>query len=282
LILSSTDAMKIQNKAIFLAVLAVGVLSTIAPSAFAQSVTIPSGTSVPGCEEDNSCWDPTEVTVEVGATVTWTNDDAASHTVTAGDLQVDPDNVGEDVPNGFDSGMMLSGATFSHPFDVEGSYPYFCMIHPWMVGTVIVQEAMAEEGVIMVSIETGEGIAGETVDITVTITDAEGNSVEHVNYDIMATHGTETVLDDTGIHDHDGVMTHTTTALPMDASSTMPVIVNVEFLGFGIDPPFTGPIGYVETAQIVPEFGTIAMMILGVSIVSIIALSAKSRVILKL
>ena len=68
----------------------------------------------------------------------------------------------------------------------------------------------------------------------------------------------------------------------MDASDETPVDVSIEFLGFGIDPPFTGPIGHVETAQIVPEFGTIAMMVLGISIVSIIALAAKSKVIPRL
>jgi len=268
--------MKIQNKAIFLAVLSIGVLSTIAPAAFAQTVSAPVGSAVPGCEETDECFLPPTITVDVGATVTWTNDDNAAHTVTSGSAADGPDG-------NFDSSLFMAGATFEATFDTAGEYPYFCMVHPWMAGVVIVGEAMAEEGGIMVSIETGEGNAGETVDITVTITDADGNSVEHVNYDIMATQGSETVLDDTGVHDHDGVMTHTTTmALPLDASDTMPVNVNVEFKGFGIDPPFTGPIGYVETAQVVPEFGTIAMMILGVSIVSIIALSAKSRVILKL
>ena len=275
LILSSTDAMKIQNKAILLAVLAVGVLSTIAPSAFAQTVSVPVGSALPACADTNECWDPSEITVDVGATVTWSNDDTAAHTVTSGSAVDGPDGI-------FDSSLFMAGDTFPWTFDTAGEYPYFCIVHPWMSGVVIVQEAMAEEGGIIVSIETTEGKAGETVDITVTITDAEGNSVEHVNYDIMATHGTETVLDDTEVHDHDGVMTHTTMALPLDASDTMPVNINVEFLGFGIDPPFTGPIGYVETALIVPEFGTIAMMILGVSIVSIIAISAKSRVILKL
>jgi len=151
------------------------------------------------------------------------------------------------------------------------------MVHPWMAGFVIVS---AGGGELMVSIETTPGNAGETMDVTVTITNMDGSSVEHVNYNVMATQGTETVLDDTEVHDHDGVMTHTTMALPMAASDEMPVDVSVEFLGFGIDKPFTGPIGYMEEAQVVPEFGTtIAMMILGVAIVSIIALSAKSRVI---
>jgi len=80
-----------------------------------------------------------------------------------------------------------------------------------------------------------------------------------------------------GVHDHDGVMTHTSMALPMAASDEMPVDVSVEFLGFGIDEPFTGPIGDMETAQVVPEFGTIAALILVVAIVSIIAVTAKSK-----
>jgi len=272
--------MRIHNKAIFLAMLSIGVLSTIAPSAFAQTVSVPAGTSVPGCEETNECWDPAVITVDVGATVTWSNDDSAAHTVTAGDLSVDPDTVGSELPNGFDSSLFMAGTTFEVTFDTAGTYPYFCQVHPWMAGMVIV-EAAAAEG-IMVSIETTPGNVGETMDVTVTITNMDGSSVEHVNYNVMASQGTETVLDDTEVHDHDGVMTHTTMTLPMAASDEMPVDVNVEFLGFGIDPPFTGPIGQVAEKQIVPEFGTIAMMILGVGLVSIIAISAKSRVILKI
>jgi len=267
--------MKIQNKAIFLAVLSVGVLSTIAPAAFAQTVSVPAGTSVPGCEEDNSCWDPADITVDVGATITWSNDDTAAHTVTSGSAADGPDGV-------FDSSLFMSGAEFSHTFDTEGTYPYFCMVHPWMAGTVIVGEAMAEEGGIMISIEAEPAAAGETTDVTVTITNMDGSATEHVNYDVMATQGSDIVLDEKGVHDHDGMMTHTTMALPVDASSTMPVDVTVTFNGFGIDPPFTGPIGEGSTMKVVPEFGTIAMMILGVAIVSIIALSAKSRVIPKL
>ena len=275
MILSSTDAMKIQNKAIFLAVLTVGVLSTIIPSAFAAEVIVPAGSNLPGCEDTNECWFPAEISVGVGETVTWSNDDTAAHTVTSGSAADGPDGV-------FDSSLFMAGAEFSHTFDAAGEFPYFCMVHPWMAGVVIVQEAMAEEGGIIISIEAEPATAGETTDVTVTITNMDGSATEHVNYDVMATQGDEIVLDDTGVHDHDGVMTHTTMALPFDASGEMPVDVTVTFNGFGIDPPFTGPIGESNMMQVIPEFGTIAMMILGVSIVSIIALSAKSRVILKL
>ncbi len=245
------------------------------PTAFAAEVSVPEGSGVPGCEETDECWFPSVVTVDVGETVTWLNDDTAAHTVTSGTAADGPDGV-------FDSSLFMAGTTFDVTFDEAGTFDYFCMVHPWMAGQVIVGGEGMMEGGLMVSIETTPGSAGETMDVTVTIT-MDGNSVEHVNYNVMATQGTETVLDDTEVHDHDGVMTHTTMALPMAASDDNPVDVEVEFLVFGIDKPFTGPIGYMEEAQVVPEFGTtIAMMILGVAIISIIAISAKSRVIPRL
>ena len=246
------------------------------------TITIPQGTGVPECQETNECFIPYVVTIDVGTTVTWSNDDIAAHTVTSGNKDDGPDGV-------FGSSLFMAVATFEHTFDVAGEYPYFCMVHPWMEGVVIVGAAAEGimEGELMISIEAEPAAAGKTTDITVTFItmDDTGEDI-HVNYDIMATQGDEIVLDEKGVHDHDGVMTHTTMALPFDASSEMPVDVTVTFNGFGLpdtDPStWTGPVGEVGTMQVVPEFGTIAMMILGVSIVSIIALSTKSRVIPKL
>jgi len=267
--------MKINsNHSLLLLAVVAGIVATI-PAAFAAEVSVPAGTAVPGCEETNECWDPPKITVAVGETVVWTNDDASAHTVSSGTLDPGPDG-------NFDSSLFLAGATFEWTPDAEGEYPYFCMVHPWMVGMVIVGEAMAEADEIMVSITTGDAGSGEMMTVTVEITDIDGNAVEHVNYDVMATQDGTTVLDDTGVHDHDGVMEHTTMALSMAASDATPVDVQVTFNGFGIDPPFTGPVGEVATKQVVPEFGTIAMMILGISIISIIAITAKIRVIPKL
>jgi len=122
-----------------------------APTAFAEmtaSVSVPAGSSLPGCEveevdgvETNMCWLPAEVTVDVGGVVTWSNDDTAAHTVSS----ALPTSPSEEVGALFDSGLFLAGTTFSHTFDEEGEFDYFCIVHPWMQGMVIVGEAMAEE-----------------------------------------------------------------------------------------------------------------------------------------
>ena len=100
----------------------------------------------------------------------------------------------------------------------------------------------------------------------------------HVTYDIIATHNGETILDETGVHVHGGEGSHKTSALTAPASDDNPIDVTVTFRGFGMPgDDMTGPIGLTNTAQVVPEFGTIAAMILVVAIVSIIAITSKSR-----
>jgi plastocyanin len=72
-------------------------------------------------------FNPGEVTVKPGETVTWTNDDSVGHDVTA---------------DGFksgDPGGMQQGDTFEHKFDKAGTFDYVCTVHPGMKGTVLVQ-----------------------------------------------------------------------------------------------------------------------------------------------
>jgi nitrite reductase (NO-forming) len=75
-------------------------------------------------------YSPNPVQVSTGATVTWTNDDSQPHTATSGE-NATPDQR-------FDSGIMAPAATFEHTFTEAGEYPYFCLLHPNMVGTVSV------------------------------------------------------------------------------------------------------------------------------------------------
>ncbi|MGQ0605469.1 MAG: cupredoxin domain-containing protein, partial [Candidatus Nitrosotenuis sp.] len=90
-------------------------------------VSIPKGSSTPGCEADDACYVPAEITVGTGGTVTWTNDDTAAHTVTSGTPIDGPDGI-------FDSSIVMSGNTFEYTFEEAGEYDYFCIVHPWMTG----------------------------------------------------------------------------------------------------------------------------------------------------
>ena len=102
-----------------------------------NTVDIPAGTAVPGCEIDDWCYMSGKLTVDAGTTVTWINSDTLPHTVTSGNA--DADAVGVDVPNGFDSGFMSGGDEYEQVFDVAGLYDYYCQLHPWMIGTIAVE-----------------------------------------------------------------------------------------------------------------------------------------------
>ena len=112
-------------------VFAIGLFAV--PQAFADvTVTNALGSSTPGCEDTNECFIPSTATIGVGETVTWENTDNAAHTVTSGSPADGPDGV-------FDSSLIMAGgASFSHTFDAAGTYDYFCMVHSWMAGSVIV------------------------------------------------------------------------------------------------------------------------------------------------
>ena len=116
---------------ILVIILVVTIVSVQANFAFAQSTTvsIPKGTSTPGCETTSSCFTPSSIKVSTGSKVTWKNDDITSHTATSVDASAVPSGV-------FDSSILMPGKTFSFTFKNAGSYSYICVLHPWMKGAV--------------------------------------------------------------------------------------------------------------------------------------------------
>jgi plastocyanin len=86
---------------------------------------------VPGSSTlTTDAFSPNPIQVSVGTTVTWTNSDAQPHTVNSGENAT---------PSGlFDSPIMAPQATFEYTFTEAGEVPYFCILHPNMVGTVSV------------------------------------------------------------------------------------------------------------------------------------------------
>jgi plastocyanin len=83
----------------------------------------------------NIAFNPPTITIHVGQTVVWRNDDTVPHTTTSGSCS---GNVCTPAP-GWDSGTLNPGQSFSHTFDTAGTFGYYCRIHgAAMQGTVVV------------------------------------------------------------------------------------------------------------------------------------------------
>jgi len=110
------------------------------PQAFADhdevTITNAPGSSTPGCEETDSCFIPSVVTLSKADTeVTFANTDTAAHTATSGSPS--------DGPSGYwDSSLIMAGQSYTKSFEgfEPGTYPYYCAVHPWMTGTIILED----------------------------------------------------------------------------------------------------------------------------------------------
>jgi plastocyanin len=98
-------------------------LTTAAISTPAAAAQAPAGPTV---KIDNFVFGPAAITVAVGTTVTWINQDDIPHTVVADDKS-------------FKSKVLDTDERFSFTFTKPGEFGYFCSLHPHMVGKVIVK-----------------------------------------------------------------------------------------------------------------------------------------------
>jgi plastocyanin len=106
-------------------VLAGVILSPILAATIIGSAT---PATIPTINIDNFAFTPSQLTVEAGTKVDWTNRDDIPHTVTdAAD------------PRAFKSPPLDTGDGFSHVFTTPGTYRYFCSLHPHMTATILVQ-----------------------------------------------------------------------------------------------------------------------------------------------
>ena len=98
-----------------------------------EPINVSRNSAGPDCGIDNSCYEPFAVSVDLRKQVTWKNLDSYSHTVTSGTPEDGPDGV-------FDSGVLANYRYFSHTFYESGIYDYYCTLHPWMQGMIVVGE----------------------------------------------------------------------------------------------------------------------------------------------
>jgi len=256
----------------------------ITPSAFADhttaTVTNAPGSSTPGCEPE--CFIPSIVTIDVGGEVTWENNDTAAHTTTAGSPQDGPSGV-------FDSSLIIAGSSFSHTFDSAGTYDYFCMVHPWMIGTVVVSAEEMEHAEEMGHDEMEE--MGHGDDHTASgIEDLSDQFVASVTSGVIHHIGANSDDDTLVVHlfgaDDAGELKITLNKdiiTPFDDGSYVVIIdlatAEFEQMGNTLHIDYAAGTEKIEIvgSHVIPEFGTIAMIILAVAIVSIIAITAKTR-----
>jgi len=95
-----------------------------------KNISIIPGSSFPS---NVDFYDPKTLSIFQGSTVRWINDDSAIHTVTSGKGLSDPSNGVT-----FDSGNLLATQVFEYQFNEAGTYDYFCALHPFMTGKIVV------------------------------------------------------------------------------------------------------------------------------------------------
>ena len=277
--------------------LAIFSLIAISPSAFAEhgeggmaaTVTNAPGSSTPGCEATDDCFMPSTVVIALGGTVTWENTDNAAHTATSGSPSDGPDGV-------WDSSLMMVNGSYSVTLDEAGTYPYFCMVHPWMQGTVVV-EAEDDHG------DDHAEEMGHSEEMGHDETEEMGHGDDHGGVDNIQDQFTASVTSGVIHHiaansDDDTLIVHLFDAnddgelkitlnkdiiTPFDDGSYFVLVENEEVdfeqMGRTLHIEYGAGAETIEIvgSHVVPEFGTIAMIILAVAIVSIIAITAKTR-----
>ena len=302
--------MKMSTLSSLFVLLSVVSMIAIAPSAFAAhhevTITNAPGSSTPGCEDTNSCFIPNPVTVDLGTIVTWSNTDTAAHTATAGTATDGPSGV-------WDSSLVMANGSFSYTTDTVGTFDYFCMVHPWMTGTLIVEDpavaqaaadaaaadAAAADAAAADAAEADAAAAIAALEAEQAAKEAAAAAMARPSLDaedyISASGASVTSItanadDDSVIIVIDAVddgtlsvQLHDKIIRAFDDGSYFVLIDNeeVEFVqsGTNLTIPYEAGNERIEIvgSYAVPEFGTIAMIILAVAMVSIIAITAKTR-----
>lgn len=117
-------------------------------SAEEYTIDVPFGAYNPELNTPAEVWyDPPQMFLKVGDTITWYNDDIESHTVTSGEgsgrFGWMSDNFGTH-DGYFDSDRIMPGESWSYKFEESGSFSYYCTIHPWMDGILIVEKQIPD------------------------------------------------------------------------------------------------------------------------------------------
>jgi len=130
-------------------IIIVGMLGSFS-SIYAEdyTISIPFGAYNPELNTPTEVWyDPPVISINIGDTITWINNDKEGHTVTSGHSSGRFGWMNKDfgTPDGlFNSDRFMPNESWSYTFEKSGSFSYYCTIHPWMDGIVIVKESIPD------------------------------------------------------------------------------------------------------------------------------------------
>jgi len=210
------------------------------------------------------------VEILIGDTIVWSNADTAFHTVTSGSEADGLDGL-------FDSKEFAPGKSFKYKFSEIGHYPYYCTLHPWMKGTIIVTSGYSI--IPNVGKQVGDGTTFFNVEYdfnrllsTVTI-DEEQKSItfEIIGITKSENHDLELRLP-SGLVDGPFVIWVDGKKIS-DFENIREGDLNVLLIPLTADSKILTIVG----TSIVPEFGPMTLTILGVSVVSMIVLSQRFK-----
>jgi len=280
-----------MQKAVYSLFVLLAVFSIIAitPSAFADhskiDINMVVGSSNPGCETNNMCYMPYNAALDTGGEAMWHNVDTMAHTVSSGTAAEGPDGI-------FDSSLVAAGGMFSYKFEEAGTYDYFCMVHPWMTGIVTVS-AEHEEMEEMGHDEMGgmEGMEHSDEHATSGVEDLSDQftttATSGVIHHIAGNSDDDTLVVHLFGADDDGELKITLNRdiiTPFDDGSYFVLInseeVEFEQMGNTLHIDYVAGTEKIEIvgSHVIPEFGTIAMIVLAVAIISIVAITAKTKI----
>jgi len=256
-------------------------------SVFAQStytINIPTGAADPNqayfwqSEKDGDT--SGEIHVLPGDTVEWSNADTEFHTVTSG---ISPALGGEGPDGIFDSKLFSVGASWSYRFTDEGAYPYFCTIHPWMVGVVVVKSAFS----VIQNVGDDAGDGSRTFDVEYDFNRVIGDAT--VDEDQKAI--TFTLLPTKPQNDDNTLTLYLSKDLisnPNVIWADGELVTDFEVISERGINVVTIPV--TETTQqvtilgtsVVPEFGVLSTVVLATSMIAVIFAVSRSKIISKI
>lgn len=238
-------------------------------------ILIPTGSADPNApfhwssEKDGDTTGYIQIIVQ--DTVIWKNADTVEHTITSGTPQKGPDGL-------FDSGNLPAGDRFSYKFTEVGKVPYYCTLHPWRTGLVDVLSGFA----MLPRVASDVGDGKTTFDLEykfnrVIRTASVDEAAKSISFELQGnTNSDDHTL--TLLLPSDLISGITTVSI--DGSETENFSQKLEDgysrLVIKEVPPNAKEIS-IFGATIIPEFGTLAIMILAISIISITLLSTKSK-----